>query len=110
MGSQRAGQAITSVRRFGCLRAWPPFLAAGDIVAGDGVDRALLGSAELADGSLIMTYNQMPLYYWTGDSLPGDTNGQNINDVWFVVSPQGKPAGMPTETGSEPGSYESPDY
>lgn len=94
----------------GCLSAWPPFLASGELVAGDGVDEALLGTASLADGSLIVTYNQMPLYYWAGDTNPGDTKGQNVNNVWFVVSPQGKPIGLPAETNAGSSGYEDPDY
>jgi predicted lipoprotein with Yx(FWY)xxD motif len=94
----------------GCLQAWPPFLATGDVVAGEGVDSSLLGTTELADGSRIVTYNQMPLYYWAGDTRPGDTNGQNVNNVWFVVSPQGKPVGVPTENDSDSGGYSYPEY
>jgi len=94
----------------GCMQAWPPLLAAGDVVAGDGVDSALLGTAELPDGTRVVTYNQMPLYYWAGDSRPGDANGQNVNGVWFAVSPQGKPAGVSTEPDSGSDGYYYPDY
>lgn len=33
------------------------------------------------------TYNGMPLYYWIEDETPGDTTGQNVSGVWFVVNP-----------------------
>jgi len=39
------------------------------------------------DGSLQVTYNGMPLYYWASDQKPGDTTGQNVGGVWFVVNP-----------------------
>ena len=77
-----------------CLAAWPPFILDGSIALGDGVDAGLVGQAELADGSMIVTYNQMPLYYWVGDVSPGDTNGQDVNMVWYVVSPAGHPIGI----------------
>jgi hypothetical protein len=45
----------------------------------------------------------MPLYYWIEDVVPGDTNGQGVNDVWFVVSP--------TSAQSAPdGEEEEPNY
>lgn len=78
-----------------CLEAWPPLLAVDNPIVGEGVDDSLLGTATLPDGSLIVTYNKMPLYYWVADVNPGDTSGQNVNEVWFVVSPDGKPVGMP---------------
>ncbi len=81
----------------GCLEAWPPLLADGTVIAGDGVDANLLGETALADGSMIVTYNHMPLYYWKGDSKPGDTSGQDVNQVWYVVSPAGEPVGMMQE-------------
>jgi predicted lipoprotein with Yx(FWY)xxD motif len=83
----------------GCLAAWPPLLASGEVQVGDDVDGALLGTADLADGRQIVTYNQMPLYYWAGDTKPGNSSGQNVNEVWFVVSPLGRPVGM--SSGSE---------
>lgn len=77
-----------------CLVQWPPLITQGDPVLGDGVNPDLVGTAELPDGSLIVTYNEMPLYYWVGDTEPGQTTGQNVGGVWFVVSPEGDVIGM----------------
>jgi predicted lipoprotein with Yx(FWY)xxD motif len=77
-----------------CLKNWPPLLTNGSPVLGDGVDKALVGTAKLADGSTIVTYNKMPLYYWVKDTKAGDTTGQGVNNVWYVVSPEGKVIGM----------------
>jgi predicted lipoprotein with Yx(FWY)xxD motif len=79
-----------------CLKAWPPLLESGPVQAGSGIDAAQIGTASLADGSKIVTYHQMPLYYWAGDKNPGDTTGQNVNNVWFVVSPSGEMVGAPS--------------
>jgi predicted lipoprotein with Yx(FWY)xxD motif len=40
-----------------------------------------------ADGITQITYNGVPLYFWKGDSKPGDKTGQNYNGLWFVVKP-----------------------
>ncbi|PKO04360.1 MAG: hypothetical protein CVU41_17580 [Chloroflexi bacterium HGW-Chloroflexi-3] len=80
-----------------CLAAWPPLLADGTVTVGAGVDASLLGQAPLPDGTMIVTYNQMPLYYWKGDINPGDTTGQDVNKVWYVVSPGGDPIGIEAE-------------
>ncbi len=83
--------ADTSNCTGGCAKAWPPFLATGDVKAGDGVDQSMIGTATLADGSKIVTYNHMPLYYWKGDVKAGDATGQGVQNVWYVLSPDGKP-------------------
>lgn len=77
-----------------CLASWPPLLTGGSPALGAGVDAARVGSAPLADGTMIVTYNHMPLYYWYEDFKPGDTLGQGVNNVWFVVSPAGNPVGV----------------
>jgi len=77
-----------------CLKAWPPLLTQGKPTLGPGVDAAMVGSAALADGTKIVTYNKMPLYYYVKDTKPGDATGQNVGTVWFVVAPDGKPVGM----------------
>ena len=71
-----------------CESNWPPLTVEG--IAGDGVEAALLGTTERTDGSVQVTYNGWPLYHFGGDAAAGDTNGQGLNDVWFVVSPTGE--------------------
>ena len=34
-----------------------------------------------------LTYNDIPLYYYAEDNEAGDTTGQDVGDVWFVVTP-----------------------
>lgn len=72
-----------------CLEKWPPLLTQGSPTLGEGVDPALVGSAEMPDGSLIVTYNHMPLYYWYEDAQPGDVAGQGVGEVWWVIAPDG---------------------
>ncbi len=81
----------------GCLKAWPPFLTTGNVTAGSGVNQSMLGTATLTDGTKIVTYNHMPLYYWAADTKPGDTAGQGVQNVWYVVSPDGKPVTTATK-------------
>ncbi len=74
-----------------CLAAWPPLV--GPAEAGTGADPALLGALTRSDGATQVTYNGWPLYYWAGDTAAGETTGQGVNGVWWVVSPQGAAIG-----------------
>jgi len=74
-----------------CADTWPALEAPGELKAGDGVEASLLDTTERTDGTLQVTYNGMPLYYFANDQQPGDTNGQGIGEVWYVVSPGGDP-------------------
>jgi predicted lipoprotein with Yx(FWY)xxD motif len=78
----------------GCLKAWPPLVTQGSPKLGDGVDASLIGNAALADGSKIVTYNKMPLYYWASDAKAGDITGLGVGGVWFLVSPTGSIVGQ----------------
>lgn len=72
-----------------CASSWPAVAAPAE--AGEGVDAALLDeSSRPDDGSAQATYNGWPLYYFAGDAAPGDTNGQGVNDVWFVIDAAGE--------------------
>ena len=75
-----------------CETAWPPLV--DQIEAGERVDASLLGTAPRTDGSDQVTYNGWPLYYFANDTAPGDTNGQAINDVWYVLAPEGDAIGL----------------
>jgi predicted lipoprotein with Yx(FWY)xxD motif len=87
-----------------CLENWPPLLTQGSTALGQGVDASMVGTATLEDGSMIVTYNHMPLYYWIDDKAPGDTTGQGNNDVWYVVAPDGNPVGLANTNANDNGS------
>jgi len=71
-----------------CATTWPPLLvSSGNPVAGAGIDGNLLGVLTRTDGGRQVMFNGMPLYYFSADSAPGDTKGQNIGKVWFIVKP-----------------------
>ncbi|MET0800604.1 MAG: hypothetical protein ABWZ53_05500 [Actinomycetota bacterium] len=72
-----------------CAATWPALI--GDApVAGSGIDDSLLGTTKRDDGSMQVTYADHPLYLYAPDTAPGDTSGQGVGDVWFVVSPKGE--------------------
>jgi len=73
-----------------CATAWPPLLTTGDPAAGEGVDASLLGTTTRTDGTIQVTYNGWPLYYYEKDKTPGDVIGQDVGGVWFVISPAGE--------------------
>ena len=77
----------------GCAQAWPPLIASAVHLelAGEGVDGDLVGTTTREDGSTQVTYNERPLYNFSGDMNPGDAKGQGVARVWFVVSPAGEP-------------------
>lgn len=73
-----------------CLANWPPLTVDGDPAWGEGVDGDLVGTIERPDdGATQVTYDGMPLYFWAADGAPGDVAGQGVNDVWWVVAPDG---------------------
>ena len=71
----------------GCANAWPPLLTDGAPVAGEGVAENRLGTISREDGSTQVTFNGWPLYRYSQDNESGDANGQDANDIWYVVSP-----------------------
>ena len=72
-----------------CATAWPPLLTSGNATAGAGVDASKLGTTARTDGTTQVTYNGWPLYYFAKDKQAGDTTGQGVGSVWYVVSPAG---------------------
>jgi predicted lipoprotein with Yx(FWY)xxD motif len=71
----------------GCASTWPPLLVGNAVEPGlDGLS-GKLGVAVRNDGNHQVTYEGKPLYYFTPDAKPGDTKGQGVGGVWFVVAP-----------------------
>jgi predicted lipoprotein with Yx(FWY)xxD motif len=76
-----------------CAQAWPPLTTTGTPKASGAVKASLLGTIKRADGSREVTYAGHPLYYYVGDTGPGQTTGQGSNGFgapWWVVTPAGK--------------------
>jgi predicted lipoprotein with Yx(FWY)xxD motif/uncharacterized cupredoxin-like copper-binding protein len=69
-----------------CATNWPPFTADEPLALPGGVDGELT-TISRTDGSTQIAYNGIPLYYWKNDVAPGDTTGQGVGDVWYVVHP-----------------------
>lgn len=79
-----------------CATAWPPFIVdSADVLptAGSGLDASLFGTTTRDDGSLQLTYNGWPLYYFATDTEAGTAGGQALGGNWFTVSALGDPIG-----------------
>ncbi len=94
-----------------CQKVWAPLLTNGMPNLGTGVTSSMIGTAKLADGSLVVTYNHMPLYAFVNDTAANMSSGQGFDNVWFAVSPAGSTVGKVAEvsislgTNSLLGSY-----
>jgi predicted lipoprotein with Yx(FWY)xxD motif len=69
-----------------CVDNWPIYYRE-TVAAKDGLDAKNFGNFTRADGKKQTTYKGMPLYYFKGDKAAGDTRGQGIKDVWYIVAP-----------------------
>lgn len=89
-----------------CATLWPPFLTNGTPTTSDMNVTGTLGVLTRSDGSQQVTYDGYPLYYYTGDKAAGDTNGQGLNNLWYVVPASGVPT--PSSTSSSPAATATP--
>jgi len=69
-----------------CATNWPAYTAAEPLTLPDGVEGTLT-LVDTPDGVKTVAYNDIPLYYFAGDTEPGQTNGQGVGEVWYVVAP-----------------------
>jgi predicted lipoprotein with Yx(FWY)xxD motif len=81
----------------GCTKVWPDLpLPSGKSAAkaGMGLKASLLGTRKLSDGETYPTYNGYLMYEYTGDSGPGQANGEGIKSfggIWYALTPSGQP-------------------
>jgi predicted lipoprotein with Yx(FWY)xxD motif len=93
-----------------CAQSWPPLRASGKPTAGAGATASMLGTTPRSDGKPQVTYNGHPLYTFTADQGPGQTNGQGVTAFgapWYVISPSGDQI---TTQGSTSTSSSAPAY
>jgi predicted lipoprotein with Yx(FWY)xxD motif len=69
----------------GCLQAWPAFLATGTVLPSKVA--AALTSFDRGGGVMQSAWKGHPLYLYATDKMPGDTKGNTVGSVWFVVNP-----------------------
>jgi predicted lipoprotein with Yx(FWY)xxD motif len=65
---------------------WPIFNPIEFIVPSS-LNTADFGRITRQDGKKQATFRGWPLYYFANDHATGDTLGQGVNDVWFVINP-----------------------
>src|ERR671937_1399289 len=76
-----------------CAKAWPPLLTKGAPIAGRGVDAKLVGTTKRKNGTMQVTYNGHPLYYFEADKV-GKIMCQHANmhgGLWLIIKPNGQP-------------------
>ena len=104
-----AGDSMnTSTCTGSCLTAWPPLTVAAEQhpIAGTGVT-GQLGTFSRSGGSVQVTYNGLPLYYWQGDAKAGDTTGQGVGgfSVALVAGSSGSSTAPAPSASSSGRSY-----
>lgn len=93
----------------GCTKVWPDLpLPSGMSAAkaGMGAKTSLLGTKKLSDGETYPTYNGWLMYEYTGDSGPGQANGEGIKSfggTWYALTASGQPV-MSSSSGSGGGN------
>jgi predicted lipoprotein with Yx(FWY)xxD motif len=74
-----------------CAANWPALVVTGAPTAGPGLDASKLTTVDRTDGTKQVKYGEFPLYYFANDKAAGDTNGQGVSKIWWVVGADGKP-------------------
>lgn len=75
----------------GCAGTWPPAIVSA--VPEDPGLPGKLGTVESPSGGMQLTYDGWPLYTYSGDTAPGQANGQGVGGVWFAMTPDGPSGG-----------------
>jgi predicted lipoprotein with Yx(FWY)xxD motif len=92
-----------------CATTWPPLVApSGAMITGPTSATGTFATITRSDGIVQVTYNHMPLYYFSGDSKAGDTTGQGKNGVWFVAPVSGSIPSGGAATSAAPSAAETP--
>jgi predicted lipoprotein with Yx(FWY)xxD motif len=68
------------------LQTWHPLLSPSGLLTTNATLPGTLTTVPRPDGGRQVTYNDWPLYSFTGDTSAGQTNGQGITGQWFVAT------------------------
>jgi len=90
----------------GCAGTWPPLLlpkGTTKVTAWSGASG--FGAVKVSGGRLQVTYHSEPLYRYVLDTKAGQTKGQGVGGVWFVVHPTAKTTTAAAATTTHSGGY-----
>ena len=93
-----ADTATQSAVSSNLAKIWPPLLFKGS--GGPTSSTTLAGKLSVltdANGNQV-EYNGHPLYTFSGDTAPGQANGEGITGMWFVTTPN-----LPIQSGGSTG-------
>ena len=101
----QADKGSTSVCYGACAQFWPPVIGTAHMAAGQNIS-GHFGTTTRKDGKIQVTFNGHPLYTYAGDTKPGQTSGNGINQsggIWNVITAAGG-AGTVSAPSSSPSS------
>jgi predicted lipoprotein with Yx(FWY)xxD motif len=71
-----------------CATTWSPYtVASASDINVSAATSGTVGTITRADGTLQVTYNSMPLYFYSGDKATGDVTGEGLGGVWYLAKP-----------------------
>lgn len=76
-----------------CATVWPPVLASSIPAVSGEANASLIGLTTRSNGTKQVTYNGLPLYYYTADKKAGQSVGNHLKDgfgLWIGILPSGK--------------------
>jgi len=79
-----------------CLGLWPVFNT-DSVTAPSVLNPSDFTSVTRYDGIKQTAFKGRPLYYYSGDTKPGDANGQGFNNVWYIATTSGSTPGVTTQ-------------
>jgi predicted lipoprotein with Yx(FWY)xxD motif len=82
-----ADSATQSACSGNCAQMWPPllFLGSGGLTSSTSLAGKL--SVQIDANACQVEYNGHPLYVFSGDTAPGQTNSEGLFGMWFVATP-----------------------
>lgn len=78
------------------LANWPifnpqSFVTPSELNTASNATKSDFATITRSDGTIQATYKGYPLYYYIKDVAPGETLGQGVGGVWYVVDPDKSP-------------------
>jgi predicted lipoprotein with Yx(FWY)xxD motif len=67
-----------------CLAAWPPLAAPVKAPAGARMPGPM-GKITRGNGTVQVTINGFPIYYYVGDKAPGQIAGNGVEGTWHII-------------------------